>query len=188
MMVLCSQSPRRRKLFADLGFSFVTASPDILEDSIPEEDPLSYLKRVTIEKAISIKKENRIDPSPLYISSDTIVVLNEEILHKPKDATEALEILTELSGKIHLVHSSMCLVKDSQIIWDYDSTEIQFHAWDKIQINEYIRRSKPFDKAGAYGIQDEGSPVQEFNGSYTNVLGFPIRKFLLYSEFWKNYL
>ena len=96
-MVLCSQSPRRRKLFADLGFSFSTASPDILEDSIPGEDPLSYLKRITIEKAISIQKKNKFKPESLYISSDTIVVLDEKILHKPCDELEALEILTQLS-------------------------------------------------------------------------------------------
>lgn len=187
-MVLCSQSPRRRKLFADLGFSFSTASPDILEDSIPGEDPLSYLKRITIEKAISIQKKNKFKPESLYISSDTIVVLDEKILHKPCDELEALEILTQLSGIQHLVYSGMCMVKESEIIWDYDSTEIQFKPWNTDQILEYIQSSKPFDKAGAYGIQDKDNPVENFFGSYTNVLGFPIRKFLCYSEIWKDYL
>lgn len=184
MLILKSASPRRQQILKSLRLNFEVEPSHSNEDSLEGEDPLSYLKRVTIAK-LEIEK---CYSNNLYISSDTIVVLEGGILGKPRDFTEGRRILSHLSGKIHSVYSGIGIAKEGKIIFDYDETKVEFKNWNNQEIEGYLEAHKPYDKAGAYGIQDEGGPVLGFKGSYSNVLGFPIRKFYQHFGIWKEFL
>lgn len=188
MLLLCSQSPRRKELFEKMGLAFDTVHPQLSETVLPGELPLAYLERITIEKARSIQNLSNSDPKNLYVSSDTIVVFEGNILQKPENAREAIEMLLPLAGNQHTVYSGLCLLQEKEIIWDYDTTQIQFKDWSRKSIERYVANSQPFDKAGGYGIQDPESPVLSYSGSYTNVMGFPIRKFYKYFSLWQPFM
>lgn len=184
MLLLRSQSPRRKEILSSLGLSFRVEVMPIDESSRDSESPLEYLERVTRAKLgpISDRKEE------VSISSDTIVVFENEILQKPVDEKDALNMLSLLNGRNHIVYSGLGIRTYDSEIFDFDFSEVSFQDWEEDKILDYIRKQKPFDKAGAYGIQDNGSPVLKFEGSYTNILGFPIRKFFQYNEIWRNFL
>lgn len=196
-LVLCSQSPRRIKILKDLGFEFESFPPNINEEEIHNENPFQYLRRISSskidfiisnrEKHFSTNGLSKTDDS-IYLSSDTIVVFQNKILHKTSDETEAIQTLTSLNGNSHFVHSSICIKSNNNLFFDYDTTEVQFKLWTLHEIKNYLKDYKPFDKAGCYGIQDQEGPVLKFIGSYSNVLGFPMRKFFQYSEIWKQSL
>ncbi|MCC5815067.1 MAG: septum formation protein Maf [Leptospira sp.] len=197
MIILCSASPRRKEILENLGLKFDICPAQIDENEIPNEKPLEYLKRVSSAKAWEVSKswassqslennKNQLEnkTNNLFIASDTIVVFEGRILHKPENTKQAEEILSLLSGKQHTVYSGLALLQSGNLLWDYDETLIQFKSWDLQEIRNYIEIAKPFDKAGAYGIQDSNSPVENYKGSYSNVMGFPIRKFLKYRDLW----
>lgn len=154
------------------------------EASFGTEDSLEYLKRITIAK-LGPGLRNTLD---VQVSADTIVVRDGAILQKPTDEEEAISMLTDLTNRAHLVLSGMAIRNSDQEIFDYDVSKVLFLPWKRDEILEYVRRCKPYDKAGAYGIQDPHSPVRSFTGSYTNILGFPIRKFFLYHRIWSEFL
>jgi len=184
MLILKSASPRRKQILENLKLTFQVAPSLVNEDVIENESPLEYLKRVTIAK-LELEKNQ---PENVYISSDTMVVLGSRILAKPRDFAEGMEILSFLSGKIHSVYSGLAIWKDGQIFYDFDETKVEFKALAEDSIRKYLEDAKPYDKAGAYGIQDVGTPVLRYVGSYTNVMGFPIRKFYKYFSIWKEFL
>ncbi|MCG9875266.1 MAG: Maf family protein [Leptospiraceae bacterium] len=187
-LILCSQSARRRKIFTDLNLNFAIETPNIDESEHINEKPLDYLKRISINKALSIVNKVQYK-EPILVSSDTIVTFEDKILHKPENLEEAIQILSKLSGKMHYVHSSFYIFQREEIdIFNYDSTKVYFKSWSSNQIHNYIHEYQPFDKAGSYGIQDREGPVDKFEGSYTNVLGFPIRKFLQEIQYWKEFM
>lgn len=182
MITLKSASPRRKEILESLGLKF-QISPSQVDESEQIEKPLKYLERVTIQKLEKEKWEEGI-----LISSDTIVVFQNQILHKPKDFEEAYEILSTLNDKTHSVYSGLGIYDGKKIYFNYDETLVHFWKWAKADREFYIKELKPFDKAGSYGIQDPDSPVKTFQGSYINVLGFPIRKFFEKHEIWSKYL
>lgn len=184
MLVLKSTSPRRKELFTSLGLQFTTEKPVFSEESIDTELPLDYLKRVTLGKLLSGALSN----SNTYISSDTIVAIDQEILQKPIDKNDAFAMLRKLSGRTHHVYSGLGISYNGEIIYDCEDTEILAKNWTDNEIWNYINQFQPLDKAGAYGIQDEISPVESFKGSFWNVVGFPIRKFFTYHFTWSKYL
>lgn len=184
MLILKSASPRRKQILENLRLTFGVDPSSANEDVNENESPLEYLKRVTIAK-LELEKSN---PENVYISSDTMVVLGSRILAKPRDFAEGMEILSFLSGKIHSVYSGLAIWKAGQVFYDYDETKVEFKALEDSEIRKYLEESKPYDKAGAYGIQDVGTPVLRHIGSYTNVMGFPIRKFYQYFSIWKEFL
>lgn len=187
-LILCSQSARRRKIFTDLNLNFAIETPNIDESEHINEKPLDYLKRISINKALSIVNKVQCKES-ILVSSDTIVTFDDKILHKPENLEEAIQILSKLSGKMHYVHSSFYIFQREEIdIFNYDSTKVYFKSWSSNQIRNYIHEYQPFDKAGSYGIQDREGPVDNFEGSYTNVLGFPIRKFFQEIQYWKEFM
>jgi septum formation protein len=187
-LILCSQSARRRQILTDLNLKFELETPNINESELAEEKPLDYLKRISKLKVKSIFNK-RLSKEEILLSSDTIVVSENSILHKPINLGNAIEILTLLSGKAHYVHSSFYLFQSNTIeIYAYDSTKVHFRAWNNDEIRNYVLESQPFDKAGSYGIQDKTGPVEKIEGSYTNVLGFPIRKFMQDIEKWKHFI
>ncbi|MDZ4725129.1 MAG: Maf family protein [Leptospira sp.] len=185
MFILKSRSPRRIQILSDLGLVFKIDPTDINEDQNAFELPTDYIKRIVTHK---IGDPKEINSNDLYLACDTIVLLEEQILHKPKDEFEASEILSKLVGKKHSVISSCMMVTNGD--WDFfsEETQILFKPWGHQEIQNYIKNHQPFDKAGSYGIQDEDGPVLNYFGSYQNVVGFPIRSFLSRWEKWNQYL
>ncbi len=181
MIILKSASPRRKEILESLGLTF-KISPSSIDESEQIEKPLKYLERVTISKLEKEKWEQGI-----LISSDTIVVFQNQILHKPKDFSRANEILSLLDNNTHSVYSGLGIYDGKEIYFNYDETLVHFWKWSKAQREFYINMMKPFDKAGSYGIQDLDSPVKTFQGSYINVLGFPIRKFFEKHNLWSKH-
>ena len=183
-LILKSASPRRKEILEFLGLKFKIEPSHLNESEIQGEKPLDYLKRVTIhklEKGKSLKWNT-------YISSDTIVVIGDRILQKPKDFNEGMEMISKLSGNKHFVYSGIGILTDEILIYDFDCTEILFYPLSEMQIKEYLVQYKPYDKAGGYGIQDGYPLVKSYDGSYQNVVGFPIRKFLKYIQYWQEFL
>jgi septum formation protein len=184
MLVLRSTSPRRIQIFKELGLTFSTAPPVFSEESFTNEKPLAYLERVTRGKLFSIE----VDSEHTYISADTIIVFQGEILQKPSSKEDAISMLEKMNGNWHYVYSALGIYSKGEVFFDYDSTLIKTKQWNKTEITNYIEKANPLDKAGSYGIQDDGSPVEEYRGSFINVVGFPLRKFFNYYPYWVNYL
>jgi septum formation protein len=180
--VLKSSSPRRKEILLNLGFSLQILPSNFNEEEIIGEKPLDYLKRVTLSK-LGIS-----ETQDLYVSSDTIVVFEEQILHKPQDKVEAISILKLLNGKEHFVYSGLGLSRNGLIFFEFDQTIVEFKKLSVLEMETYIEICKPFDKAGGYGIQDNPTPVKGYKGSYSNVIGFPLRKFYSQNQIWRDFL
>ncbi|TGL65457.1 Maf family protein [Leptospira jelokensis] len=179
MFVLKSASPRRKQILSDLGFTFQIEPEHIDESQRENETPLQYLERM-----VHSKLGSDLRPNHVYLSADTIVVYENQIQHKPTDEADAFRILNTLNGKKHSVYSGAALRKETKTEFFFEETSILFHQWNESQIRNYINRCLPFDKAGSYGIQDTEGPVKEWFGSYTNVMGFPLRSFFSHHEIW----
>lgn len=184
MLILKSASPRRKMILENLELKFQIRPSSIDETWISGEDPLKYLERVTLHKLEVEKEDNR----NTLVSADTIVVILDKILGKPATKEEAIEMLSELSGRTHSVYSGFAIFKAGSTIFDYEETKVRFKPLNQEAILNYIEMSNPFDKAGAYGIQDEPSPVADYKGSLTNVVGFPLRKFMKWRDLWMEFL
>lgn len=184
-IILGSQSPRRRELMAGLDIPFTAVSIDA-DESFP-----STLKGGEIPYYISRAKAYAYAPklteNQLLITSDTIVWCDDRMLGKPRDEEEAFEMLHQLSGKTHQVYTAVSFAKisryqDVEISTVVDRTDVTFSELTDEAIRYYIRKYKPFDKAGAYGIQEWIGYMgcTALNGSYFNVMGFPVH--LVYRE------
>ena len=177
---LASKSPRRRKLLKQLGINFKAFSVNSIEDFLDGEHPIDCVKRLANEK-MEIAK-NRVNNS-IIITADTIVVLKGKVIGKPTSKTDAVKILTQLSGNVHTVYTGLCVLnqKTNKLLFDFEKTEVEFRALNKDEIIDYVDGGSPMDKAGAYGIQDDFGAVfvKRINGCYYNVVGLPLTK--LYS-------
>lgn len=167
-----------------LGLNFAVMPPEINESQIPGEPPEVYLKRITLCKLLADTPL----PDEISVACDTIVVLNSRILQKPNSPQEAKEMLTDLSGKSHFVISGIAIHSPQEICYASETTKVNCKHFSENQIENYIRVSKPLDKAGAYGIQDPNGPVENWQGSYSNVVGFPLRSFLCWADKWQECL
>ncbi|NJD23282.1 MAG: septum formation protein Maf [Melioribacter sp.] len=174
---LASKSPRRRKLLKQLGISFKSFSVDIDEEVLDGEHPIKTVRRLAIHKSelASLKVKEGI-----VITADTIVVLNNEIIGKPKDEKDAYKILSKLSGKTHFVYTGFVVknLMNGRSIVDYERTKVTFRKLTPKEIYDYIKTGSPLDKAGAYGIQDDFGAVfvEKIDGCYYNVVGLPLAK------------
>ncbi len=174
---LASKSPRRRKLLKQLGISFRSFSVDINEEVLDGEHPIKTVRRLALHKSelASLKVRNGI-----IITADTIVVLNKEIIGKPKNEKGAYKILSRLSGKTHLVFTGFVVknLMNGKSIVDYERTKVSFRELTSKEIHDYIKTGSPMDKAGAYGIQDDFGAVfvEKIDGCYYNVVGLPLAK------------
>ncbi len=178
---LASKSPRRRDMLKMLGVKFRTLNVETEEVLNPNETPLQNVKRLALEKAIAAKEKVK---NGIIITADTIVVLDKEIIGKPKNKADAQNILLKLSNRSHFVYTGFALVNknlNKQIV-GYSKTKVIFRKLDLKEIKDYIKTGSPMDKAGAYGIQDDFGAVfvKSINGCYYNVLGFPASK--IYEE------
>lgn len=182
MLILKSASPRRKDFLALLGLEFDVSPSNVNEDWISGEPFLQYLERVTLAKL-----DNPVSPHT-FISADTIVVFKDSIFPKPSSTEEAYSFLKDLAGKVHQVYSGIGLFKEGKTYFEYEKTDVTMKNWKEAEIRHYIQSQKPLDKAGAYGIQDENTPVETFSGSFSNVVGFPLRKFFLHYEKWAEFM
>lgn len=172
--ILASQSPRRRELLKYIFDDFDIIPPtceEILPDGIGIYDSAEYL---ACQKAMSIAKVN---PDSIVVGCDTVVIIDETILGKPKDEAQAFIMLKALSGRTHDVVSGVCLSYKGKTLSFSQKTSVTFYPLSDSEILEYIGVYRPLDKAGAYGIQDKGALfVKEISGDYFNIVGLPIAR------------
>lgn len=177
-ITLASKSPRRRKLLKQLKISFKSISVETDEKVNPNEKPSDTVLRIANEK---LKKAREIIHEGLIITADTIVVLDNKVIGKPKSKKDAYNILRKLSGKFHTVYTGYSIFncKTQKQITEFEKTKVKFRDLSDEEILEYIEGGSPMDKAGAYGIQDDIGAVfiEKINGCYYNVVGLPLAKF-----------
>ncbi|MFQ5630483.1 MAG: Maf family protein, partial [bacterium] len=176
-LVLASGSPRRQALFRSLGLDFSVHVPAIDENFTPGQPP----EKIVIELAKSKAKVAATTFSnACVVSADTIVVLSGQILGKPRDASDAENMLQKLSGKTHEVFTGYAIVTtpENEMATGVERTAVTFHELRVEEIKAYIDTKSPLDKAGAYGIQDAGAIfVKRIDGCFYNVMGFPLASF-----------
>ena len=180
-MILASNSPRRRELLAGLGVDFeVRVLPDI-DESYPASLPaLQTAEYIACKKAAAYREVMADDE--LVITADTVVIVGDEVLGKPSDAAEAALMLRKLSGRTHQVVTGVCLTTCEQTVQFSVRTDVTFKQLTDDEIDFYIKKYQPFDKAGAYGIQEWIGYIgcTGLNGSSYNVMGLPVQR--IYTE------
>lgn len=187
-IILASASPRRRELLQQIGLQF-EVNPASGEELITETDPVLVVEELSRQKAMEIA--GKVKEDGIIIGADTIVTFKNKIMGKPRDEEDAIEMLSQLSGKSHEVYTGVTAIKieneASEIITFSESTEVVFYPVDKEEICAYISTKEPMDKAGAYGIQGKGAAfVKEIHGDYNNVVGLPLAR--LYQEVLKKWI
>ncbi|WP_053404555.1 Maf family nucleotide pyrophosphatase [Persicobacter sp. CCB-QB2] len=173
-IILASQSPRRRELLAAMRFPFEAISLDV-DESFPADMPAEEVAAYLAEKKA---KAYTLKTDELVIASDTVVVVDGKVLGKPADADEAFQMLQSMSGKQHQVISGFCIRDEYQQVVGDETTEVFFRELEAEEINYYIEHYKPYDKAGAYGIQEWIGMIgiSRIEGSYYNVMGLPVQQ------------
>ena len=176
-IILASNSPRRRELLGGLGLKFeVKVLPDV-EESYPADLPVSRIAEYIAREKAQAYRELMAD-SDLVITADTVVIVDDEVLGKPADADDAKRMLGMLSGRTHQVTTGVCLTSKAKQRCFSVTTDVTFRQLTDVETDYYIRKYKPFDKAGAYGIQEWIGyvGVTSLNGSYFNVMGLPVQR------------
>jgi septum formation protein len=176
-IILASQSPRRSELLQQAGINFRVISRSISEHFPEGLTPEEVVRTLCLEKSYAFSKELE-DPRVLVITADTIVVKGSKILNKAADEKQATAMLEFLSGGWHEVHTGVCIRQAQKTIVFHETTRVLFRHLDAEEISYYIRNYKPFDKAGAYGIQEWIGKVgiSRLEGSYSNVVGLPVER------------
>lgn len=173
--ILASQSPRRKQLleWAEIHFEVVGHTTD--EHYPPGLIPEEVVVYIAKQKAVAVAEKNRDD---VIIAADTIVVLDGEIIGKPKNKKHCIEILSKLSGKHHQVITGVYILQGERSISFSDVTDVEFHSLTATQIGFYVDKYKPYDKAGAYAIQEWIGVVgiKRIQGDFYNVMGLPISR------------
>lgn len=174
-IILASQSPRRKQLLREIISKFdciVKPVDEIYPDEINREEIAMYLSRIKSE-GFGDLKDNQ-----MVITADTIVCLGNKVLEKPKDKEQAIQMLTELSGTTHTVFTGVTIRTKEKKKTFYDATEVTFHEMKTAEIEYYIDKCAPFDKAGSYGIQEWWGyvAIEKMNGEFYNVMGLPLHK------------
>jgi septum formation protein len=172
--ILASQSPRRRELLASVGFDFDVIPSDVPEVHQQGESPEEYVARLSRDKAAKVAAKY---PGSWIIAADTTVLLGDQLLEKPFDASDAARMLGLIAGKTHIVYSGVTLQNDSRN-WRETrvaESEVRMLPLDEREIAWYVATGEPLDKAGAYAVQGIGGLfIDSIHGSYTNVVGLPL--------------
>ena len=150
-LILASSSPRRQFLMKEAGFQFTVASPGI-DESFPATLAVERIPQYLAEKKARVFQNQLIEE--VVLTSDTMVIIDRQVLNKPEDRSDAIAMLSRLSGKTHLVITAVCLMSKTKIDCFDDRTEVTFRNLTRKEIEFYVDHFKPFDKAGAYGAQD----------------------------------
>lgn len=175
MLVLASNSPRRRQLMALGGWTFTLFPVEVDESPLAGEHPKAYVLRLAESKARTAAQQ--VSEDALVIAADTTVVDGSEILGKPAGDKEAEAILRRLRGRTHQVYTALAALrpKDGKLLIDWCRTDVPMRHYSDEEMLAYIASGDPLDKAGAYGIQHEGfRPVEHLWGCYANVMGLPL--------------
>ncbi|WP_145601222.1 Maf family protein [Yersinia frederiksenii] len=172
-LYLASGSPRRRELLTLLDVPFEVLKTEVEEQRRPEESAQEYVRRLAQDKA---QAGVRVAPQDLpVLGADTIVVLNGQVLEKPRDKVHAQQILSALSGQQHQVITAVSLADRQGVLSAMVVTDVTFRVLSQLEISDYIATGEPMDKAGAYGIQGKGGCfVRSITGSYHAVVGLPL--------------
>lgn len=175
-IILASQSPRRKQLleWAEIDFDIIVSETD---ESFPMD--LSFEEasiHIARNKALAVIE--KINPVIPVLAADTIVVCDEQIIGKPKDREDAIQVLENLSGKVHRVITGVVILSSKKEIAFYDTTQVTFNPLTKEQIIFYVDKYKPYDKAGAYAIQEWIGVVgiKSIDGDFYNVMGLPVSR------------
>jgi septum formation protein len=173
-VILASQSPRRRELLTLVGIAHTVRPADLDESYFVGEQPSAHCERLAREKAAVVARDA---PDALVIGSDTIVVVDGDVLGKPRDETHAAEMLARLSGRSHVVMTAVAVQWRGVEVSAVEAVGVTFHSLTREDIRAYIATGEPMDKAGAYGIQGYGATiVQRVDGDYFAVMGLPLQR------------
>lgn len=174
-LILASKSPRRRELLEQIGVTdFLVrpaVDPEVADLTMP---PQTLVETLALHKAREVAAKHA-RPGDIVLGADTIVVLEREILGKPRDEAHARKMLRALSDRKHRVYTGIALIRDGREYHAHEQTEVHFRALTDGEIDAYIATGEPMDKAGAYGIQGRGALfVDRIHGDYCNVVGLPV--------------
>ena len=174
-LVLASKSPRRKELLERMGLDFRIIPSEIEEIHPPNIHPMMLAEHLAQEKAIDVYGRLESSEHTIVLGADSVVILGDRIFEKPKDYDEAFSMLAHLSGRRHLVTTGVCLKSFSQTLSFSGKSYVTFRPLDKDEIDHYLRKYEPYDKAGSYGVQDWMGmcKVSSIEGTYTNVMGLP---------------
>lgn len=171
-LLLASQSPRRKELLSNLGFTFEVVKIDC-EEIVPEdilvEDSAAYLSELKANAFRSLEE------GEVLLTADTVVAMDNQFLGKPQDEEDATKMLKLLSGKIHQVYTGITIKTHEKTVTKTDVAEVEFDDLTDNEIEYYIRQYQPFDKAGSYGIQEwlGMAKIKRLNGSFYTIMGLP---------------
>ena len=175
-IILASQSPRRKQLLEWAELPFEVDTEPTAEDFPPGMEPAAVAVHIARNKALAVKKKRADDE--IILAADTIVVLNDHIIGKPVHREDAVSMLMALSGETHRVITGVVLLQGSREISFYDETEVDFYELSTGQIEFYTEKYKPYDKAGAYAIQEWIGVIgiRSIRGDFYNVMGLPVSR------------
>lgn len=186
MIILASNSPRRRELLAGLDVEYRTWVIPGIDESYPSDLPVAEIAEyIACKKAAPYLQDENIamvGDKDIILTADTVVILDDEVMGKPRDNEEAAAMLRKLSGRTHKVITGVCLASKTKQKHFSVQTNVTFAPLTDAQIEYYISKYKPFDKAGAYGVQEWIGyvGVTRLEGSYYNVMGLPVQR--IYEE------
>ncbi len=171
MLVLASQSPRRREILSSAGIEFITRAAPVDETLLAGEDPRQHVLRLARQKALAVA----VSSGETILAADTVVVVDGCVLGKPESREQAAWMLRLLSGREHEVVTGICLRTGDRLVTDAESTRVRFVAMSDEEISSYVQSGEPMDKAGAYAIQGLASKfIDRIEGCYFNVVGLPV--------------
>ena len=175
--ILASKSQRRKQLLKQIGLNFTSVESKVTELEEEDHNPIDLIKYNSLNKSRTVAFNYS---NGIVIGADTIVVLDKQIINKPKDSKDAVKILKNLSNKKHFVYTGINIIdtKTGNEIFDYEKTIVYFRKLHDDEINFYVKNHKPLDKAGAYGIQDDFGClfIEKITGDYYNIMGLPLAK------------
>ena len=175
-VILASQSPRRRELLSLVGIAHDVQPADIDESYLTGERPRDHAERLARGKAEAIAAR---DPEAVVVGSDTIVVVDGDVLGKPADENEAVRMLARLAGRSHTVITAVAVAWRGETRSAVEEVGVTFHPLSRAEIDAYIATREPMDKAGAYGIQGYGATiVARVDGDYFAVMGLPLQRLI----------
>ena len=184
-IILASNSPRRQNLIKELGVKIEIAKPIDTDETYPQNIETHKIPEYLSQKKAKAYK-HLIKQNNLLITADTVVILNNKIINKPKDKNDAHNILQQISNNKHTVITGVCITTNNKQITFSEQSQVYFDKLTDTEIDYYITNYKPFDKAGAYGIQEWIGyiGIKKIEGSFYNIMGLPIQK--LYKQL-KNF-
>lgn len=174
-IILASNSPRRKQLLTEAGIEFETVSPSDEENILNKPFSYDLVEKTAMQKCLSVKSQ--VTEPAVIISADTVVIIDNIITGKPKDFDEAFGMLKKLRGITHKVVTAVCIAdtQSNRTSVKSETSEVTFKPLNDEQIKNYIYNFKPYDKAGAYGIQELSEDfISEIKGDYNNIVGLPV--------------